>query len=465
MLYKVIVFWIGSIVFFLWGLLACRVNRRFVYILFAAMIFSLTLPNSLSITFFPHPEYKMATRGLEIHLADICALTLFFHIIAVTPRHLLYIIPPLTTPQLLLITTAILSWFFVPPAVANPLAAMQSSLKQGTLLHTYSMETILHLNLYPLFEIAKLFRGFLIFWVCVNLSRDRNIIRTIYVAFSILLLYFALKSLTLRYFYGVHRVSAGIGHYNNFNTFIGLMGAFLIPLAFSTKRTVTSLFVWSLLLCASISIILTISRSALFAFILVLLLSTPLLLIKYLSFRNTLFLFLGALFGVAMLLKAQHTLMQRFVYNNPTESAFEEREALKNEARLMAKDYTLGVGMGNFSAWSILRYSHLTRAELGNFAHNSFFLTLGEMGYPGLIIFWIFWLRYIYIGSLGLIYHLLSSDHFGLSAMLGANLSILFMMPQLWFQFTYRATPIYLLVHILLGIGVGQYLLACRQKR
>ncbi|MDP1835612.1 MAG: O-antigen ligase family protein [Chlamydiales bacterium] len=464
MIYKVIIFWIGSIVFTLWGLFACRANKAFVYVIFGLMIFALTDPDNLSITFFAHPDYKMATRGFEIHLADVCAFILFLHLWTTTPAGKLSFVPPLTLPQLLFILVAALSWLFASPAVTNPLAAMQSALTPDTLQYGYAMETVLELKLYPLFEISKLFRGLLIFWVCVNLSADKNIIRTIYVVFSVLIIYFTIKSLILRYIMGVHRVTAGIGHYNNFNTFMGLMGAFLIPVAFSSKKFLISGFMWFLVVCTVLCIILTISRSALAAFGIAMIVATPILLFKYMNAKNIFFLMCGGVACLALLGKAHHTLMERFTIKNPTVAAFEGREALKNEARMMAMDYPFGVGMGNFSAWSILRYSAQTGAELGNFAHNSFYLTLGELGYPGLVAFWIFWLRYAQVGFIGLFYRLFSKDSFALSAMMGANLSIIFLMPQLWFQFTYRATPIYLLVHIILGIGVGQYLLARRER-
>lgn len=465
MIYKVIIFWVGAIIFTLWGIIACRANKMFVYVVFGLMILSLTDPDNLSITFFTHPDYKMATRGFEVHLADLCALVLFINLVTNKPLSKLHFIPPTTIPQLCFIVMAIISWLAAESAVTNPLAAMQSQLSTKSAAYGYSMETILHLKLYPMFEIVKLFRGLLVFWVCVNLSEDKNIIRTIYILFSVLLIYYFFKSLTLRYIFHVNRVTAGIGHYNNFNTFIGLMGAFMLPVAMTSRKILSSAFGWFLILSTVVCIILTISRSALLAFGIAMALGIPILLLKYLNAKNIFFVMCGFVATIGVLGKAHQTLTQRFSYANPTAAAFAARGALNEEARLMARDYVFGVGMGNFSAYSILRYANMTGAELGNFAHNSFYLTLGELGYPGFITFIIFWLRYLQVGFLGLLYRLFSDDRFALAAMLGANLAIIFLIPQLWFQFTYRATSVYLLVHIIMGIGVGHYLLARTDRR
>ncbi len=465
MIWKVFVFWIGTFIFLLSGYIACRVSRYCVYAIFALMLFSLCDIEHFSINFAPHPDYKTATRGFEIALADLCAVILFIHVLINIPRKERVKIPPLVIPQVLMILVALISWSLTPQHASNPMAASQSSYAVNSANYALSLESVFSLHLYPLFEISKLLRGLFIFWVMVNLSRDNNFIKIMYAVFSFLILYFTAKSLILRYAFHVNRVTAGIGHYNNFNTFIGLMGAFMVPLAFTTRRFLLSAFVWYLVLCVVLCIILTISRSALLAFGVALMFGVPILTIKYFSPKNIFFPMLGAVAMLGMLIKAQNTLAQRFLYKNPTQVAWDARRALDNEGSMMAHDFPFGVGMGNFSAYSIMRYAALTNAEVGNFAHNSFYLTLGELGYPGLIVFTIYWLRYFQLALTGLFYRLASSDRFAVGAMMSTTLSIIFLVPQLWFQFTYRATAVYLLVHIIMGFGVGQYLLARQERR
>ncbi len=465
MVYKIIVFWLGSIFFIPFGYFACRVFKPAVYAIFALMLLSLGDVDDLSITFFGHQEYKMATRGLEIALADLCAIVLLLYILFTTPRQELIKFPPLTLPQFFFIFVAVLSWLATKSVAPNPLAAEIASFNPNSQEYSHALEPTFRLGLYPLFEIAKLFRGFLFFWIAVNLSKDPNIIRVMYVVFSVLIVYFTAKSLILRYVYGVNRVTAGIGHYNNFNTFVGLMGAFMLPLAFSSKRFLISAFIWILMLSTVVCIILTISRSALAAFGIALFFGVPVLLLKFFNAKNLLFMMLGILTMIGLLAKAEKTLTERFVYKNPTEKAWAERTALNNEAKMMAHDFPLGVGLGNFSAWSILRYSQLTGAEIGNFAHNSFYLTMGEMGYLGLFAFMVFWGRFAQLGFIAFIYRLLGNDRFAFGAIMGADLAILFLLPQLWFQFTYRVSAVYLLVHIILGVGIRQYLMVMQEKK
>ncbi len=459
---KLIVFWAGSILFLFSGFFACRVFKSAVYVVFGLMILSLGNIDTFSITFFAHESYKMATRGFEVSLADLCAIVLFLHLITSVPKRELVKFPPMMVPQLLFIGIAILSWSFSKSSVANPLAGINTGPRDLALQQ--AMEPIFQLWLYPWFEITKLFRGMLIFWITVNLSKDETFIKVMYAMFAVMILYFTAKSLFLRYVLHVNRVTAGIGHYNNFNTFIGLMGSFLLPLAFIARRFITSAGVWLLILCTVICIVLTISRSALFAFGIVLIIGTPIMMSKFFNGRNLLFVMLGIVAVLGVLAKSENTLRERFVYKNPTQKSYLQREALIVEAKMMAKDFPLGVGLGNFSAWSILRYSSLTGAEPGNFAHNSFYLALGETGYLGAAIFLMFWLRYIQLGFVAFILRYFEKDNLALAITLGADLAILFLIPQLWFQFTYRVTGVYLLVYTIIGVGVRQYLMAVEEQ-
>ncbi len=452
MIYKTLAFWIGSIIFILYGYSSCRLYKPFAYFIFGLMIWSLTWPDAFSITFFTQPTYKMATRGIEVHLVDLCSIVLFLYLIRTSRNRQIHSIPPTTLPQLAFILVAIMSWMLVEGSVANPLAT------HPKLQFTLGMTRVLELNMYPLYEISKLLRGLLVFWVTANFARDAKAIRIVVFIFSVLLMYFTAKSLFLRYGMGIHRVSAGIGHYNNFNTFVGLMGAFILPWAFATKNIFKSAVYWMLILCALVCIILTISRTALAAFGLMCIVGTPILLLRYLDMKNLFFIFLGCLAVAAIGLKSADALLERFTQLNPTAASLTQRTLLNNEAKMMARDFILGVGMGNFSAWSMLRYAALSQAEVGNFAHNSFYLTMAEVGYLGLAAFVMYWLRYIQIGWATFRQRIHESDEANFCTIMGVNLAVVFLLPQLWFQFTYRATPVYMLVHILLGIGVAQYL-------
>lgn len=465
MVFKIIIFWIGSFFFTFFSFFFCKISKYGVHAVFGLMLLSLVDQNITTITFFTHPEYKQATRGFEVHLADLCALVLFAHIMLNRPRSERIAFPPLMFLQLLFILVALMSWMASPTAIANPVSGPPNIVGERSAFAILGQESVFYLKLYPLFEISKLLRGMLIFWVTVNLAKDPLIVRVMYGVIGVLLVYFTIKALILRYVFHENRVSAGIGHYNNFNTFVGLLGAFILPLAFSAKRFITSSVVWFLVMCTLVCIILTISRSALFAFALTMIVGAPILLLRFFNIRNLFYICLGVFAFAGLLVKAQNTLMERFVYQNPTSAAYVAREALIEEAKMMAREHVVGVGMGNFSAWSILQYSKITGAELGNFAHNSFYLTLGELGYPGLIIFCLFWVRYFRVGIAAMIRRFYSKDTVAFTTIMGANLAIFFLLPQLWFQFTYRATSIFLLVHIFLGIGVGQYLFALADAR
>ena len=62
----------------------------------------------------------------------------------------------------------------------------------------------------------------------------------------------------------------------------------------------------------------------------------------------------------------------------------------------MAKENVVGVGIGNFSAWSWLKYAAQVDEQLppGTPPHNLWFINLGELGYPGLLAFILIWIKF-----------------------------------------------------------------------
>ena len=459
MLLKTLAFWVGSIGFLAYGYICCRIYHGFAYLLFAMLVWSLTWPDDLSITFMNSPYYKMATRGFEVHLSDLCALILFVYLLRTSRTWHPTKAPPTLYLQLLLIFVAFISWAMIDGPIPNPLATHPEH------QFDFGLERVLRLTHYPLFEITKLMRGMLIFWVSVNLSKDPDAVKYLRYLFVSLILYYTGKSLFYRYGLGIHRVSAGIGHFNNFNTFSGLMAMFLLPWAFRIRGFISSGFLWFMQLCALLCIILTISRSALLAMAMGGVAGTFILLPRFPSVKNILFIALAFVGAMAIGLKSADALLERFFVQNPTEGSQANRDLLNHEAKVMAGDFVFGVGMGNFSAWSMLRYSSITGAELGNFAHNSFFLTLGELGYPGLLVFALYWIRSYQVIFSGVLRCWRMENEETFCAAVGSFLAVVFMFPQLWWQFTYRTTPVYMLVHVLVGIGVGQYLVAAPKKR
>ena len=122
---------------------------------------------------------------------------------------------------------------------------------------------------------------------------------------------------------------------------------------------------------------------------------------------------------------------------------------------MMARDHAFGVGLGNFSTYSWIKYGPAVKLnEYGTPAHNLWYLTLGELGVPGLIAFILFWIRFYSIGlpflfrrRRDLIYAVAASAT--AASMIGHIQNML--------QLSYRQTSIYMLNQILIGMVVAAW--------
>lgn len=451
--YKLPIFFLIFFGFLTYGYITCRIYKNGHLLIFGIMVASLVMPIALSLTFMPNEDYKQATRGLEIHLADLCAIVLLLYLVTSHKRAQVVWFPPMTLPFILFFLMVALSWFFAEGTVANPMAADPKHKM------TLGLEPVFRLSVYPIWEMIKLLRGFFVFWIAVNITREDKAIEVLKFVCGMLLVYLTIHALFDRYILHMHRINAGMGHFNNFNTFVGMLGMFLFPWIFYSKRLSVASVFFTLVLCAFVCIVLSISRTALAAFVLAVAIGTPVLLIRFFTVKNLLFITLAAFGMVLITAKAYHTLVERFEHINPTSASYHNREILNQEGLMMAHDHLFGVGMGNFSAWSIMHYAEYTGAELGMFAHNTFYLQLGETGWPGLIAFLIYWGRYMQISIYSLFSYHARRDPFLFTTLMAVSLAILFLIPQMLFQFTYRVTPVFLLAHVFMGIAVGRYLM------
>src|SRR5262249_37546179 len=146
--------------------------------------------------------------------------------------------------------------------------------------------------------------------------------------------------------------------------------------------------IWMIFLCTLTSIILTISRSSLVGFLLGGLIVMIAGWRRYPTMKNVLTTGFCLFVGFLLMLKAAQFLLPRF---GATVQDLPFRNALKAMAAMMAADYPLGVGLGNYAAVAYLKYAAIINApEWYIIVHNIWYLTLAEMGYFGVVIFSLF---------------------------------------------------------------------------
>jgi hypothetical protein len=358
-------------------------------------------------------------------------------------------------PYAILIGIAIASWILVSPDVLPRMTWFSENLDR--------MPEFFFIKRYPLFEIHHLLWEFFILWVTCNFARDEKSWYTAIIAIAICIFTLTLSALFQRYIQGSIRVT-GLGHINVFNSYVGLLGIFIMPIPFITRSFLASTALWFTITCGLVTIILTISRASLIAFIFWGFVICVISLYRSYNAKNLLFMLIGAMLALGLLVKAAQNLMTRF----SAESAVEDirgRQLLNEAGVMMAKDHILGVGLGNFSAWNWNKYHELTNDDPESIAHNIWFLNLAEIGIFGLLAFIGLWLRFFQITFKALYWSYSDRSSLIFPLLLGALISAFYILFVNFFHFTYRVNSVTTMLHIFVGIAIGLYMILKDRKK
>jgi hypothetical protein len=424
--------------------------RPFKKILMAIMCFSLCYPEQLSINFTSRESYRMMTRGFEMGLFDLCAVALFFLMILQPRGHRFRWFPPLTISYGIYILIGFISWMYAPGHIPVP-ADVYAANTSGGYPYYQNFET----GLYPLFELSKILRGGFAYLVVVNFLRDEEHFRSLLGALLIVTFAITVEALIGRYIKGYNRISATLGHPNSLGTFMSMMGTLMFGVTL-VRSTFFSSGTFAIATAASmVSVLLTISRGALSAFVLGVWMVVSSLFHRYLNMKNFVILFFGSLVALGFFFIAADTITTRFLVQQDAVSDIEFRGLYNEEAKGMARDHTFGVGLGNFSTYSWLKYAaQAGLREAGTPAHNLWYLTLGEVGYPGLFAFIVYWLRFYSIG-LPFLFRRRTDLIYAVAA--SATAASLIGHIQNMLQLSYRQTSIYMFNKILMAMVVAAW--------
>lgn len=426
------------------GVMVCAVRpvlTRWVVIL---MVWATCEPMKAGINFVSREFYRANTRGFEVTLADLCALVLLGFMLLKRRKYPLRWFPPLVIPTLLYLLAGVASWMLAGPSLSVPPEALNVPYD------------VFEVGLYPLFELFKILRGYFLFWVIVNFVRDEEASRDLLWGIALAVLYMGYLAITSRYLHGVHRVQATLGHPNSLATYMAMLGSFSFAFVLQSRKMVSSMFWGFLALVCTIGVILTISRGGLAALLIGVWLNAMVLLPRHLNVKNMALILLAVLVAGAVLYAAMDTLSGRFVGEQDAAQDIAYRRLYNEQAKLMARDHASGVGLGNFSAWSWSRYAEQVDPDLppGTPAHNNWYLTLGEMGWPGVITLALFWSRYFLL--LIPFYVRGRKDLLSTMAMAGCTAIVVNHMQSL-LQLGYRQTPMFFMTMIFMGLGVAAW--------
>ena len=425
------------------GVIACMCWRRLTDVVLVVLIWATCEPDLVGINFVSREFYRANTRGFEISLVDMCVLVLLFVMILRRKEQPFRWCPPLTLPFLLYFLVGVISWMQAGPSLPVP--------DEASVIVPY---TNFEVGLYPLFELSKIFRGYLLYLAIINFIRDERTGRVVLTGIALTVLYMSWEAISSRYLHGVNRVRATLGHPNSLATYMAMVGTFMYAFILQRKGALISGAFGMLTLLAGVSVILTVSRGGLAALAMGIWINTMALLPRNMNLKNFVFLALGLIAAVAILLVAMDTLLNRFTKEQDAAADLAYRGLYNAEARLMARDRVFGVGLGNFSAWSWSKYAGEVDPDLppGTPAHNNWYLNLGELGRPGLVVFILLWLRFF---SLALPLYFRRGK--GLLSALGmaSCTAVLVDHLQSCLQLGYRQTPMYFMMTIFMGITMA----------
>ncbi len=426
------------------GVVVCNAWRPMMQVVAVVMVWATCEPDLVGINFVSREFYRANTRGFEISLVDLCVWILLLTMLRRRKELPFRWFPPLALPTLVYLAVGVVSWVLAGSTIPVPEEAK---------IVPY---THFELGLYPLFELSKIVRGFLLYLVMVNYVRDEKTVRTILFGIGLTALYMTWLAVSSRYLHGVNRVRATLGHPNSLATYMAMMGTFVYAFALQKRQWLGSLVFGFLTLCASVAVILTISRGGLAGLVLGLCVNTMFLLPRHLNVKNIVLLVGGIVVALVILAMALNTLMNRFGHEQDASADLAYRGLYNQEGRLMAKDHVFGVGLGNFSAWSWSKYAGEVDPDLppGTPAHNNWYLTLGELGVPGVIALAIFWLRF---AGIALPFYVLKGKSTFHALAVASTTALLVDHLQSCLQLGYRQTPMYFLMMIFVGLVVAAW--------
>jgi O-antigen ligase len=448
-LIKLSLFWIMVFVGIPFGVAFSRLHRDNIYIIFGLMIFFTALPNAFDIHFVSREYYRMATPGFEIHGSDLAGIIICIYLFLSRDKLNVPGKIPLALPFFFYIAIATASWIEAAPDVRTSFSESEVAIDPRL-----EQLNIFELHLYPVFEMSKILRGAFLFLVTFFFFDRKKAVHTMVFSIAAAIVVIALVCFWERYGTGAYRVTGHMGHPNTLNTYMGMVGLFIVPFIFGASSWKGCI---ALTICCIFSvccIVMTVARSALGIFLILSFFGTIICLFRFQKLRNFVIVFLGVLLVSLLMVKAFDTLFIRFVKEESIATSMQLRETFVMEAILMAQDHLLGVGLGNFSAWSWLKYADLTDSEPGTPAHNIIFLTLGELGWAGLVAFICLWIRFIQVLISGLIKRVVIQNSDAFCLILGVLLAGLFCILQNQFHYSFRDTSIFLLTNILAGAAV-----------
>jgi hypothetical protein len=432
----------GTVLLTLW-----QRARDFAFFLLVACA---VLTERLDVHFFSTEWYRGTTRGVEVSLLDILALSLLAAS-WLAPRY---------APK---------RWYW--PASLGLMMLYFLDCGFSTLISEP--------KIYGLFELTKVFRGIIIFLTAAMFVRTKRELITLITALGCAVCFEGALAIEQHLSYGLFRVPGSLDHPNSLSMYLCLVSPMFVAAAASDLPRWLRGFCLVCCGVAALSILRALSRAGvpIFAFVMM---GTAAWCVSWrITMRKAAMMAAIALgaglllfhsWGLLQLRYGQSTLAEEYL-----DPQSEGRGVYFRYAHAILAERFLGVGLNNWSYWVSKVYGPrlgfpyedydtldlesandeiLKDAYLAAPAHNLAALTVGELGVPGLLLFGLVWLRWFQMGA-SFLWRRVSDPMHRLGVGIFFGTAGIFL--QSMTEWTYRQTSIMFTFHLMLGALASLY--------
>ncbi len=422
------------------------------FLLIVGSLFS----NRLGMTFDCQFWYRGTTRGFEVTLADVLAVSLL-----VSTR--------------LLPRSHQARWFW--PASLGPLLIY--------FLYCGFSAVFSEPKNYGLYELSKIVRGLIVFLAAAWYVRSERELKILVLALGSAICIEGVWGLKQRYLNGVYRVPGTIEDPNSLSMYLCLTAPVLVAAATAHLPRYARAFSYGCIGVAMLTMILTVSRAGIPILALVMLGTAVASVSLRVTLGKVLALAVLVLAAAGLVCKSWDTLKARYGQATLEEEYLAEniegRGFYLRLAKVIAEDRFFGVGLNNWSYWASKSYGAKVGAAYEDYddlnyapgkeilpsihyaapAHNLGALTLGELGIPGLMVFALVWLRWLQIGQ-SFLWRRISAPVQRLGV--GFFFGVCGIFLQSLTEWVYRQTAIFITCQVLLGAMASLYQLKRQSK-
>jgi hypothetical protein len=429
-------------------------NLAFFFVLLGAVV-----SERMDVNLLSQEWYRGTTRGFEFSLVDIAAWTIVFSALLTPQRHQKRFYWPASFGFMLLyLAVAIFS-----VATSQP-------------------------KLFGMFEVSKIIRAIMVFWAAALHVQSENELKYLVMAIATAVWLEGLLAIKHRVFLHVDRATGTLDHANSLSMYLCMTGPLLVAAATSAwESRWLPRYCYGAIALACVGSLLTVSRTGIPAFALVMLGTTAFCISWRITLKKvaiTALIMCGLAGMVALNLQSLRERFFSATLDEETDTkGFENRGQYFGLAKAILKERPNGVGLNNWSYWVSKRYGELTKVPYDDYddipksmldspvtydwsakyappAHNLGVITVGEMGWIGLAVFALLWMRWFWVGASFL---WRKSDAPARRLGLGIFFALLGVFLQSLTEWVFRQTPIIMTFHVLIGTMASLYYLRHRE--